>query len=280
MTARISADLGSVEETLLIPLYARARETHRGRPILRDPRAVEMVEAIDYDFGRFNQPPTLLGAVLRTAIIDGWIREFLARHPAGTVIELGAGLNTRFERLDNGRAHWVDLDLPDAATLRRRFFTDTDRRRVLAGSVLDSAWITDAKRSPPPYFIATEAVLMYLADAEVRAAVGLLGEHFPGARLALDTGGRFMINSQRRHPTMRFMAARMRWICDHPSELERWNAGLRLDASLTLSQAPRPLRRCLPASYRVLLPVLRVVFPPIVTTYRVNLYTIHNDHPQ
>ena len=31
------------------------------------------------------------------------------------------------------RLHWFDLDLPDAVELRRRFFTDSERRMTLAG---------------------------------------------------------------------------------------------------------------------------------------------------
>jgi O-methyltransferase involved in polyketide biosynthesis len=47
--------LGSVQETLFIPLAARARETQRKHPVLRDPRAVEMVRSIDYDVAKYGQ---------------------------------------------------------------------------------------------------------------------------------------------------------------------------------------------------------------------------------
>lgn len=104
--------LGTVQETLLIPL--------------RDDRARTMVERIDYDFAKFPGP-SLGGSVLRSAIFDGWVGQFLAEHADGTVIELGAGLGTRSHRLDNGQARWFDLDLPDTVQLRRRFFTDTER---------------------------------------------------------------------------------------------------------------------------------------------------------
>jgi O-methyltransferase involved in polyketide biosynthesis len=66
---------------------------------------------------------------------------FLSRHPQGTVVEIGAGLNTRFERLDNGAVHWFDLYLPDAVELRRRFLADSDRRKTLACSILDPDWV-------------------------------------------------------------------------------------------------------------------------------------------
>lgn len=51
--------------------------------------------------------------MLRTVILDTWVRDFLAGHPAGTVVDIGTGLNSRFERVDNGQVHWIDLDLPD-----------------------------------------------------------------------------------------------------------------------------------------------------------------------
>ena len=93
----------------------------------------------------------IMGIVMRTAILDAWVRAFLAGHPAGTVVEIGTGLNTRFERVDNGQAHWIDLDLPDVIELRRRFFADTGRHRMVAASVLDEAWLQDVDaRQPSP----------------------------------------------------------------------------------------------------------------------------------
>ncbi|WP_203665178.1 hypothetical protein [Streptomyces parvus] len=41
--------LGTVQETLLIPLYARAVENRKEQALLRDARAEEIVASIDYD---------------------------------------------------------------------------------------------------------------------------------------------------------------------------------------------------------------------------------------
>jgi O-methyltransferase involved in polyketide biosynthesis len=38
--------------------------------------------------------------------------------PKGTVINLGAGLDDTFSRVDNGRVSWYNLDLPDASACR------------------------------------------------------------------------------------------------------------------------------------------------------------------
>ncbi|MGI3204250.1 class I SAM-dependent methyltransferase [Streptomyces sp. GLT-R25] len=173
--------LGDVQETLLIPLYARAVETRKPRGMLRDPRAVEMVDALDYDFSRFDGAKSLLGANLRMLLFNLWVRDFLERHPSGTVVEIGTGLNTRFERLDNGTVHWFDLDLPDVIALRRGFFEDTDRRRMIAASVTDPGWMEEVRRtSPGPYFLAAEAVLIYLEEELVRSVFRQIAE--PAAR--------------------------------------------------------------------------------------------------
>jgi O-methyltransferase involved in polyketide biosynthesis len=125
----------------LVPLYARALESQRRRPILEDRKAAQIVDSIEWDFRRFGQRWRVAGCALRSAIFDVWVRDFLQRHPEGTVVEIGAGLNTRFERLDNGTIHWYDLELPDMAELRRKFFSDSQRRSTLAASVLDPGWI-------------------------------------------------------------------------------------------------------------------------------------------
>jgi O-methyltransferase involved in polyketide biosynthesis len=274
MTQKHQVSLGEAQETLLIPLYGRAVETGKPRALLRDPKAVEMVAAIEYDFARFDGIKSLLGTVLRTSLIDWWVSAFLADHPAGTVVEIGAGLNTRFERLDNRQLSWVDTDLPDAMELRRRFFSETERRAMLAGSVLDPAWVEAVKARPGPYFFAIEAVLVYLPEPEVKQALGLIAEHFPGAQVALDTSGRWILANQDQHDAMSKVTARMAWGCDDPRELEQWGLGLRLRDSRDLSQLPVELRRRLPLSSRVMLPIAKRRFPERFGKYKVNLYEV------
>ena len=131
--------LSGVSETLLIPLWARAVETRRTDAIIRDPIALEIFENLDYDFSRFDGAwMTQTGIAVRTKILDAGTEIFIRRHPRAVVINLGAGLSTRFSRLDNGSIHWVEVDLPDVIALRRLFFRETRRYRCVAGSVTDS----------------------------------------------------------------------------------------------------------------------------------------------
>ena len=159
LTKPVKPDLGRVQETLLIPLLARARETERRRGLLRDPRAVELVRRLDYDFEKWEGGRSLKGAMLRARMFDRYVEDFLVTHPRGTVVEIGCGLDTRFDRVDNGRVRWFDLDLPDAVALRRRFFDDEPRRTMVAASVLDSAWMNAVKATGGPWMFVAEAVL-------------------------------------------------------------------------------------------------------------------------
>ena len=247
------ARLGAVQETLFIPLAARAIQTQRKHPVLRDPKAVELVRSIDYDTARYDRSAGGLVTVLRTAIIDFWVRSFLAAHPAATVVELGTGLNTRFERVDNGQVHWFDLDLPDTIELRRAFFADTGRRRMIAASALDEDWLPDVARSRGPYFFVADGVLVYLPEDQVMAMLARLAERFPGALLVLDTYPKRTLDQQHRLAAKKGIDARWAWSCDDPRSLER--LGLEVMESATVTRPPRAMRAQLPARYRYLMPL-------------------------
>lgn len=252
MTDRETAELGAVQRTLFFPLLARARETARKHPLLRDPKAVEILRTLDFDTAAYNLSFNTSYVVLRTMVLDWWVSQFLNRHPDGTVAELGTGLNTRFERTDNGRVHWVDLDLPDTIEVRRRFFQDTDRRRMLAASLLDPDWLEAVEQLPGPYFFVSDGVLVYLREEDVTSALARIAARFPGAMLAFDTYPQRTFVWEHRMAAKRNMPF-WQWPCDDPRTLER--LGLRLVESAAVTRPPAGLRAQLPAKYRFLLPL-------------------------
>ena len=64
------AQLGDVQRTLFIPLAARAQETGKEHPVLRDPKAVAMLAALDFDPAKYGKGTGGGIVVLRTAIFD------------------------------------------------------------------------------------------------------------------------------------------------------------------------------------------------------------------
>jgi len=272
MASRQSIQLGRVQESLLVPLYARALDTLGKRPILKDPKAVEMVQSIDWDFRRFNQWRRVVGCTLRTAMFDEWVKGFLSRHPEGTVVEIGAGLNTRFERLDNGALHWFDLDLPDTVELRKKFFIDSERRVTLAASVVDPGWMAAVRESPGPYCFVAEAVFIYLTEPEVKAALAQIAANFPRLSIAFDTVTLQAINHENKDHARRKLDARFAWACEDPKEIERWKIGLRLVESRTPVDVPDSLRPRLSLPMRAAFRVFAKLFPKLTKAYQLNLF--------
>jgi O-methyltransferase involved in polyketide biosynthesis len=262
-------ELGATQETLLVPLYGRAVLTREGSPLISDPMAVQIVDAIDYDFSRFDGSMSLIGSVLRTRIFDHWVGRWLDAHPTGTVVEIGAGLNTRYERLDNGRAHWFELDLPDALDLRRRFFADTERRTMLAGSVLDDDWLDKVADAPGPWLFAAEAVLIYLPEPDVRRVVTSLARRFPGSLLALDTWSSWMRDHQDDHDTISQMDAQFAWFCDDVAALTGPDAVVEPIESCNFTEAPAEVLGLLPPPLREALTA--AADDPQMLSYRQNL---------
>ena len=266
VTDREEPRLGAVQETLFIPLLARARAAQRRHPLLRDPKAVEIAGSVEAD-AKYGRGAGGSVTVLRTVLLDAWVRDFLASNPAGTVVEIGCGLNSRFERVDNGQAHWIDLDLPDSIELRRKFFADTDRRQMVAASVTGEDWLPIVAQRPGPYFFVADGVLVYLTEEQVSTLLTRIKNHFPNARIALDTFPQRTLDQQRKLAARRGIPARWAWACDDPRSLER--LGLRVLESSGVARLPGRVRRHLPARYRFLLPLAE---PILGQAMRVTLF--------
>ena len=108
-------------------------------------------------------------------------------------------------------------------------------------------------QSPAPYFFVADGVLVYLAEEQVSTLLTRIKNHFPNARIALDTFPQRTLDQQRKLAARRGIPARFAWACDDPRSLER--LGLRVLESSGVARLPRRVRRHLPAAYRFLLPL-------------------------
>jgi O-methyltransferase involved in polyketide biosynthesis len=237
MAEKITLD--GVAETLLITLYLRALESQRPDALLKDEKAVALVTRLNYDFAWIKQIPmgeiekTTL--ILRTCEFDRYTRNFLTRHPQATAVHIGCGFDTRFERVDDGKAEWYDLDFPDVIELRRRLIGHEGGRYHLLGcSVLDDAWLEMVQAHHPgncPFLFLAEGVSMYLEEAQIKTLVLTLRDHFPGSELVFDAFSPFHIwrsNLQISIAGLRARFPRLRWGLWCGQEVEAWGDGIRL----------------------------------------------------
>ena len=186
MTEKVGvANLHGVPETMLWPLYARATEARRPDARLRDPHAVRIADAIDYDYARsFGKPH--YAHVNRALAIDDLLRRWIRDHPAGQVVGLGEGLETQFYRVDNGQVRWLSVDVAEAIGVRTRFLPDTDRYRNFACSAVDFRWMGEVDATHG-LIVTAAGLLMYLRPDEVTGLIAAIAARFPTAEVVFDT---------------------------------------------------------------------------------------------
>jgi O-methyltransferase involved in polyketide biosynthesis len=231
MPEKISLSLTGVPETLLIPLYHRAQETQRSDAMLKDGKAVEIVRKLDFDPSRFKlQQHDIVALVLRVREFDRFARDFLAAHPDGVVVHIGCGLDTRFERVDNGQVEWFDLDLPEVINLRRKLIGDDGGRyHLLSCSVLDPVWIEKVSAlRPRPFLFIAEGVLPYFEEAQVKWLVLKLQDTFPGAEMVFDAHTPWVIWGDNLQLKFSKISARLQFGLKHGRDVEQWNPGIRM----------------------------------------------------
>jgi methyltransferase (TIGR00027 family) len=245
-------DLSGVAETLLITLYIRATESQRPDALFKDERAEALVRQLDQESLRKTLALTddfsRVAVILKGREFDRFAQDFLTRHPDAVVVHIGCGLDTRFERLDNGRVEWYDLDLPDVIELRRKLVGgEGERHHFLAGSVLDSAWLnTVSVHGQRPFLFLAEGVFMYFEEAQVKSLVLTLRDRFPGAELVFDAFSPFLRWAHNIKVTRTRIGARLHWALKHAQDLERWGDGIRLLDERFPFQYPEPrMRRAL-----------------------------------
>lgn len=272
MSSRVEIQLGPVQETLLIPLFGRACQTRERTGLIDDPKSVEIVDSLDYDFSKWAKNSSLAGATIRSRIYDAQVRAFLNKHPQGTVVEIGAGLNTRYERLDNGQAQWLEFDLPDSMALRRAFFEDTDRRTMIEASVLDTDWHAKVRERPAPYFFVSEAVIIYLDELQAHNAIRGIAKAFPGSQMFFDTTCAKMVRKMNTGKMARLMPqnAKFRWPCGDPKSLE--SLGMTLKQSLTLLDLEESAFKNLPLSWKIPYKLIPWAMRRQIDGYRMNLF--------
>jgi O-methyltransferase involved in polyketide biosynthesis len=234
MSEIANRDLSGVAETLLLPLYIRAIESQRPDALLKDDKAVALIKQMNYDSSWITQmrvdEEDKVAIVLRNREFDRYTRDFLARYPEAVVVHIGCGLDSRFERVDNGQVEWYDLDLPEVIELRRMLIGGEEARyHLLACSVFDSAWLdTVSVQRQCPFLFLAEGVLMYFEEAQVKSLVLALREHFPGAELVCDAFSPFIVWANNLRIARTKIGARYHWGLKRGKDVERWGDGISL----------------------------------------------------
>ncbi len=224
-----ASDLTGVSATMLITLAAKVLAATEAPDLqYQAHKSLEILRQLEIDPRRFNlNAREVRAVVLRSQWFGQTVRRFLEGHPDGMCINLGCGLDVSFEELEavgEGRFSWIDVDLPEVIAIRRQFFVETPRRRIVAGDITDPQLFAtipwDAGR---PAIVVAEGVLYFLRRAQVeslfRAQAEAADARSANVEIAFDYASPFGAWIVTRRPAHRQLGTTFSWTVHNPNEV-------------------------------------------------------------
>jgi len=182
----------TVQETLIIPLYARNRCTELFPNLYRDETACRLMEKIDYDFSGVAKASEgtmqnfgALEVAMRQNDIAWEVRDYLKTHPEAAVVNLGCGLDSTGRNCDNGRCKIYNIDFPDVIAVRDALLPAGEREQNLGCDLTDTTWFGEIDASGGAVFFAS-GVFYYFLTPQVQTLVRQMAAEFPGGKLVFD----------------------------------------------------------------------------------------------
>jgi O-methyltransferase involved in polyketide biosynthesis len=231
-SAKITSQIGDLQNTLLLPLVGRAKAAAMSNLGFLDEKARQLVSELEgelEDHFRAVDLYSTLSYAARSLKMSAVLETFINDHPGATVINIGAGLDTIFYRVDNGLLHWYDLDLPDVVRLRRRLLPEGPRNRCIPKSLFDVSWCEDIRCGGDGLFMLAGGVFMYYSELEVKEFLVKIATRFPGAEILFDVLSREALSTM--NETISKSSGKnspIRWGIDEAAEIRDWSSRIRL----------------------------------------------------
>jgi methyltransferase (TIGR00027 family) len=174
--AEARSDIADVSETSLWVAHYRATETERPDALFGDPLAARLAGERGRAIADSIQGSRYTGwsVIIRTVVIDALIQK-LVHAGADTVVNLGAGLDTRPYRLDvPGSLRWFEVDVPHLIEFKEeRLRGEAPRCRLervgfdLSDRGRRSDFLSRVSAGAQKCVVLTEGVIPYLANDQV-----------------------------------------------------------------------------------------------------------------
>ena len=229
----------TVQETLVIPLYARKMCSQQYPRLFFDETAIRLMEQVDYDFSALEKQSKslmqrfgFLEAAMRQNDLAWEVRDYLASHPDAAVVNLGCGLDNTGRSCDNGRCKIYNLDFPAVIDARNELLPAGEREENIPCDLNDTAWFQRIDASGGAVFFAA-GVFYYFLTEQVRSLVQAMNAAFPSGRLVFDAANRkavkLMLKTWVRTANIQDVGAYFA-VSDPQRELGGWAEGLRVSS--------------------------------------------------
>ena len=186
----------TVQETLIIPLFARKVCSELYPNLYRDETSIRLIDEIDYDFSEAEKKSHSLmqrfGALevaMRQNDLAWEVQDYLKSHPTAAVVNLGCGLDSTGRACDNGSCKIYNLDFPDVIDVRNELLPAGEREENIPCNLNDTAWFSKIDASGGAVFFAS-GVFYYFLTEQVKVLVQAMAGAFYGGVLVFDAANR------------------------------------------------------------------------------------------
>ena len=181
---------GTVQETLMIPLYGRKLAMDMYPDIFNDRDCQELFERVDYEFKAPGKMKAKIGAIMgatRQYDMASACRDYLKNHPNASVVNIGCGLDTTFRQVDNGTAKGYNIDFSDVIEARNELIPERERETNIAANVMDFSWFEqiDYHEEDGIVFFAS-GVFYYFKKEDVKKLFTAMAKQFKGGKIVFD----------------------------------------------------------------------------------------------
>ena len=177
--------MNSVNKTLYIPLYGKARVSRKGI-ILHDSKAEEIWAAERFPLkGKSKSKWLAYYMGMRSAVFDRWLEEKMGTCPDAIILHMGCGMDSRVERVGTHGHLWFDIDFPEVITERKRYYQESQKYRMICSDIRNLQWV-DAIPKGGTGILVMEGVSMYLHPEELKAVLHALNIHFDRLHILMD----------------------------------------------------------------------------------------------
>lgn len=208
-------------KTLFIPLYGKAVMSREG--IFTDKTAERIVDSLPEEMRNVDTSRRLaIFMAMRAARYDDCAACAPSSDPdiKHLAVHLGCGLDSRCKRVKHTAKCWYDLDFPEVIELRRKYYQESERYRMIASSIMDFSWMDRIDYHGEHIHFLMEGVSMYLSESDMKAILGEIQRKFGFCTFTFDAYTPLAAKCSKFKNPVNNVNAKLNFAMDDPKLLE------------------------------------------------------------
>ncbi len=176
-----------VADTLFIPLTARIYVSRKFPEYFYDAKALELESVLpDNSIEEKSSEYTMIASVARYYNLDEMVKKYIVAHPKCNIVYLGCGLETASYRIDDKKAYFYEMDLPEVIETREKVIGTRDNEKLISGDLFDLKWADEIEDKTLPTLLVVSGVFQYFHEEEVLSFIEKGKAVFDRAELIFD----------------------------------------------------------------------------------------------